>query len=255
MKVFVIIIKYLLILLGVSLPLIAAEIIMYDIPSNFSITGIISIFVFIGSLFYPILRIVQSTSEIFSTSINLELRLRKLIFTILLSIYVFTNQFFFYSVIKDLNDSFEKYNRYKILTSTNVLEKEKTLILETRNQMLDNRAFTGIEERIYSGVDYNKDVFNIWNQHEEFPIEKILENSKKEDFKVINPIHENFKPVYISCLLYSISVMTNTDTFGIAPNSWEVKLFTGLEKIFSLFFLVLVLGMIFSGWWTKNESR
>ncbi|HYG52877.1 MAG TPA: hypothetical protein VD905_18370 [Flavobacteriales bacterium] len=182
----------------------------------------------------------------------MEIRILFICYSFIITVFTIVHLFFLSITIGDYNNAVEKYYSYQYLIKYNDADWQKFVSRET--VLNDQVSINGVSKKLFSGVDYNGEYFSDENQYSKFPIERIEENSKKPITEVIRPIHENTAPVYWKCLLFSVSIITNTSDFGLQPASWDAIAIVIAGKLIYIIYLIIVVGLLFTGFWKKKPE-
>lgn len=113
----------------------------------------------------------------------------------------------------------------------------------------DIRAFKGIDERLWSGVDWLPDVSN--NRH--YSVREMREAARRNE--IVRFLPDERAAVFFQCLHLSIATITSTGYGDIVPSRPISRFFTDIEMLSGTSLLVVALGIVFSNSWERNEPR
>jgi ion channel len=168
-------------------------------------------------------------------------------------ILMFTGLYYSMAFRGDLSDAISKYTHYR---------HEGQLVragLRSRVRLLleDRRAFRGIRERMWSGVDWPKGKTQVQEGYppEEFEVSlnDSLALSRRGIKDVVRFIPEARADVFADCLHFSIVTMATLGYGDIVPHSRSVKLTSDFQVISGLVLLVVALGMTLGDWWKAQK--
>lgn len=192
---------------------------------------------FITSLFFFI--------DCFNRSGKIYIKLLKIVLTYSIMIFSFASLYYLESYMGDYNDArskFYHYNEFYMLKNTKPIVEKKNKFISYNYKLEDERAFRGINNRLWSGVDYNYRTGEV-----EFTDEIIAnaENSDDNIPEIIKYIPENRFDVYVDCLYFSTITITTVGFGDISPSLWYSKVTVALEVIFGQALIVLAVGFFF----------
>lgn len=168
-------------------------------------------------------------------------------------ILMFTGLYYSMAFTGDLSDAISKYNHYR---------HEGQLVragLRSRVRLLleDRRAFRGMRERMWSGVDWPTGEIQVQEGYppEEFEVslDDSLALSRRDIRDVIRFIPEARAGIFADCLHFSIVTMATLGYGDIVPRSRGAKLASDLQVISGVVLLVVALGMALGDWWRSQN--
>lgn len=233
-----------------------SPIIFVELFSSFienSSSRIIAAILIISFLATPLLSIASAiiyTINSFKKHKNTYEKLLKLVITYIILILNFSNLYYIESCMGDYTDATSQYFNYSSYTGPfadipSVVEEKNRLI--SNNYKFDSeRAFKGINNRLWSGVDYKT---MDYRQEEVKFTDEIIANSDipiNHLDKIVNFIPDNRIEVYTDCLYLSTMTISNFGFENITPNLWYSKLTVTLEIILGQVLVVLAVGFFFS---------
>lgn len=104
----------------------------------------------------------------------------------------------------------------------------------------DIRAFKGIDERLWSGVDWHPDAPN----DREYSVREMRQEARRK--QIVRFLPEERAAVFFQCLHLSIATITSTGYGDITPARPVSRLFTDIEMLSGTSLLVVALGIVFS---------
>jgi hypothetical protein len=206
------------------------------------------------SIILPIMLALIQSIHLFGKNTDRIKKIKQFGCYFLATIIIFANFYYLSSATNDYHDAINKYLKYSYL-KINPSTERKELVLKNNSLLEDSRAFEGIDDRLFYGVDYPR---NNWWDSEEFSIESIFDNLGEnvapfgDDSAVVMPKADNRVSVYSSCFLFSVSILTNSENLDIIPKTWDTKLMVAFEKLLSFAYLILFIGMLLNDWWRKK---
>lgn len=111
------------------------------------------------------------------------------------------------------------------------------------------RAFNGIDERLWSGVDWLPGVPN----DREYSVKEMRQAARRNH--IVRFLPEERAAVFFQCLHLSIATITSTGYGDITPARPISRFFTDIEMLSGTSLLVVALGIVFSKSWERNEPR
>jgi Ion channel. len=217
-----------------------------DENRNFdSFMSFIAVILWLLSLVFPITLVLLCLTVAFRSEPKRK-QLANVLCSYFVLIIVFAGLYYSFSFIADYNDAMERYdfvNNHK----NDLLEGNGEAIYLARSS---SRAFSGIRERLWTGVDYAlysnhyTDDVNIWAKQSEIPMRDLI----------------FFRPdarlsVFGDCLHFSVISMATVGFGDIAPTKWYSKLACDIQVILGQILFVVALGMLFSGWSGDTKGR
>ncbi len=113
----------------------------------------------------------------------------------------------------------------------------------------DLRAFKGIDDRLWSGVDWLPNVPN----DREYSVREMRQVARRKH--IVRFLPEERAAVFFQCLHLSIATITSTGYGDITPARPLSRFFTDIEMLSGTSLLVVALGIVFSNFWERNEPR
>ncbi len=190
-------------------------------------------------------------------------------------IIVFSTLYFTFIVIGDFKDQQDKtiyYQRQLALVKSS--PKDYSDFQFIRKQ--DNRAFKGMSEKIWTGVDnpdyqilnqicqdytkahwyslYDNDFIN--GELNEVPLEVILKIAEKEipwNF-LIKFQRQKCGSIFCDCIYFSVITIATLGYGDISPNLWYVKLASIVEVICGFAIFVFAINFLFISWQNSPSS-
>ena len=146
------------------------------------------------------------------------------------------------AAIGDHNDAVDKRNYYGNFGAVRPPE--------SLPRWRTDRAFVGIEARLFTGVDWPEDELGVEYLRgvEEVPVAVMVERARGSHEEVVR-----FDPgarlvVFGDCLFLSVATLANLNT-DIVPKHWDTKLTVATEGLCGLALIVVALGMVLGNWW------
>jgi hypothetical protein len=179
---------------------------------------------------------------------------RALVTTVLTSYFslmlVFASMFFEAAFFGDLQDAIFKYERYR----ADALAHVDGPLYESR------RAFTGIERRFWSGVDWpvRAGTFpgGLPPGSYRVSVAQMRQTAaSRTENDVIQYIPEARLAIFGDCLHLSIVTMTTVGYGDIAPRSLAARFASDIEAICNTLLLIFGLGMIFGDWRAARRAK
>jgi Ion channel len=168
----------------------------------------------------------------------------------LANIIIFTGLYYCFALVGDRADAVAKFYHYEKWDREKKEFVEKYSIPE-RPQIRTQRAFNGIQDRLFTGVDWlADDSVPFWA---EVPLPFMLKRAKMDFDEVVVFVPESRAGVLLDCLHFSIVTSATVGYGDISPNTWYTKLTADFQIVQSVVLVVLVLGMLFGGWWEPKE--
>lgn len=113
----------------------------------------------------------------------------------------------------------------------------------------DLRAFKGIDDRLWSGVDWLPDAPN----DRDYSVKEMRAAARRN--QIVRFLPDERAPVFFQCLHLSIATITSTGYGDITPAKPIARLFTDIEMLSGTSLLVVALGIVFSNFWDRNAPR
>ena len=110
----------------------------------------------------------------------------------------------------------------------------------------DKRAFNGIDERLWSGVDWLPDVPN----DRQYSVAEMRRAARRN--QIVRFLPEARTAVFLQCLHLSVATITSTGYGDITPARPMSRFFTDIEMLSGTTLLVVALGMVFSNYWERT---
>lgn len=216
---------------------------------------------FLLAFLLPVYLEIKFVIKCFRNSTKVEM-LNTILHTYIAGIIIFSGVYYQCALFGDLIDANIKYTFY---------HEQKYIKKHIPDweyiKAKDNRAFVGMDSRLWSGYDYpNNQIFSLYKEKDdlfspelrdelyELDINQIMKivDLKKDDLEVIKLIPDNQKDVFFECLYFS-TLCISTGGFGeISPNVWYTKLFASVEILIGVTLFVFAIGMMFGD---RNEFR
>jgi hypothetical protein len=158
----------------------------------------------------------------------------------------FSGLYYSLSTIGDYKDAQEQYNYY--WNQRKHLEAGRIQVVLRRQH--DDRAFKGINERLWHGIGQHFPAF-VDREAVDLPVEHILENAAYADLawgqkQTIKFQPENRLAVWMACFHFSVDTIATVGYGDVAANQWYSRLASDLEVIFGIALLVVGLGLCIS---------
>jgi hypothetical protein len=184
-----------------------------------------------------------------------EHQLTTIVVTYFSVILAFSSIYYGLIIFGDNRDALSKYKYYHSKVSSLVDISNVSIPM-----LADQRAFSGIDQRLWSGVDWiTKDGTNpglFEPQDAQIRLRDILDNAKCNSFSGICHFMPVALPsVIIDCIHFSVSTITTLGYGDITPKSWYAKLFCNIEVLCGISLLGGALSLLFSGWHSAGSSR
>lgn len=163
-------------------------------------------------------------------------------------ILVFTGIYYSMAEFGDNADAFKQYYAYR--TQGQLLERGLTQ--EVRPLVTTERAFRGMESRLWTGLDSR-----VVRGHSASPLSEPTGNEMAQTAlaysagEVIHRDSEACISVFLDCFHFSVMTTTTVGYGDITPAKRYSKLAADLQSLSSLALLVFALGMLFSNWWPE----
>lgn len=175
---------------------------------------------------------------------------RELLATIVCSyfslILVFAGVYYSIAVAGDLEDAQDKYAYYRAV-GANLPPDGATRVW----RLADQRAFRGIDSRLWSGVDW---VPSRFVGVVTLPVEDLIAAARRPIEDVIEFQPDARPTVLGDCLYFSVVTMTTLGFGDITPQLWYAKMAVASQSLSSMVLFVLALGMVFGGWWSSGAA-
>jgi hypothetical protein len=171
------------------------------------------------------------------------------IFSYFALLLAFSGAHYSMSAFGDRVDAEAKYRYYS--DSANYLDPNGEIVAR-----IDSRAYSGIQRRLWSGVDW-PDYRNNQLRDEDrtpVPLEDMIEATKRPLDEVSNFQARGRFGVFGTLVYYSVVTMTLLGYGDIVPTAWYSKAVVSLQILsgFALFYIALM--MVVSNWWAEPET-
>jgi hypothetical protein len=113
----------------------------------------------------------------------------------------------------------------------------------------DVRAFKGIEDRLWSSVDWPPGVPN----DRDYSVREMRQAARQNH--IVRFLPEARLAVFLQCFHLSVATITSTGYGDITPARPLARLFTDIEMLSGTSLLVVALGIVFSNFWERHDSR
>ncbi len=182
---------------------------------------------------------------------------RKHIMIILLSyislIICFGGSYYTMSAFSDRVDAREKHAYYE--QKANYVDPFGKIVVRR-----DSRAFSGINTRLWSGVDWPDYQGNQLRDEQRSPVspaDMILAARKPLD-KISNFQYDERFSVFASTLYFSVVNMTTLGFGDITPKTWFARLTSNIQVLTGLVLFYFGISMVIGNWWadmTESTDR
>ena len=186
---------------------------------------------------------------------------KKLFLVLITYVYMiigFSNTYFLLSYVDDASDSLLKFFTYYQLAQDT---QTKSLMIEKDIRIANKNAFSGMNTRLWSGVD-TKEQLQLWNadyysfdNFEKMPVYFIFEAVKYPQSQVIRYLPNNKFPMYFNCFYFSVSTITSVGYGDITPTSTIARFLVCMEAVFGQLLLALGIASAYSGISDINKSH
>ena len=223
----------------VFLPLIAQKILLwlFSIHSNF--VGVVTVTLLIIMLLLLLITLILLIAKCFDKKTDRKINLLFILYSYISIVLMFASIYFFVTFVSDFRDAKEKY--WHLRDSGNVVAKNSSY--ENKFNSINRLSFTGMNDRLWSGVDYPMDDISSFDED---ILSYKIRLSQEELEKVVRYIPQNSLKVYLDCIHFSIATITTTGYGDITPRTWFAKFTANVETIIGQVLTVLALGMFFT---------
>lgn len=178
-------------------------------------------------------------------------RFRVIVFAYLCMIFVFTGIYFSMAFVADHDYAISCYSHYHYAWQEPSESKSKSAHILPF--VAEPRAFTGIDEHLWSTVDDS-----IGRYLMSFQPDPELYRSQVAQRSYADIVRFRMRAVpdaLSDCLHLSVMTITTVGYGNIAPSRWYSKLATDIEALTGTALFVIALGMAFSQWNPSSQSK
>lgn len=237
-------------LISIVVPIIFVELVSkyeqinFDILKNFVLIGLylVAPILSISIAIYYFTMSFKNYSSIYKKILNI-------VGAYIIIILSFSSIYYMQICIGDRDDAISKYIYYgmysnPLLKDNEVVNEEKNKLISNNYKMESERAFKGINYRLWSGVDY----IDLGHRQEEVKFtDQIIANSDipMNDLNRIIKFVPNRINVYSECLYFSTIAMTTVGFGDISPNLWYSKLTVAVQMFLGQALILFTVGFFF----------
>lgn len=189
----------------------------------------------------------------FKVNRNIYNKLITIVVAYVVLIMSFSSIYYFETYVGDYLDAASKYNFYSFYAKdqpkNSFSEERKKKILSNNYKKEGDRAFKGIKDRLWSGVDYDA-----YYKHEIDFTDEILFGSYGPREDIIKFIPENWKGVYFDCLYFSTITISTVGYGDISPNQWYSKLTVIIQVVLGQALIIFAVGFFFYNLGNNGEK-
>lgn len=219
--------------------------------------NILVVILLLGSFILPVWFLLIFIYRCFKSERNWKLYLSNILHTYIGTIIVFACVYYRTADIADYNDAINKLFDYKKQYLINNMNGTGSRLFEVKDQ----RAFRGIEKRLWTGIDYPPEMYtksdsgyfkNFYTYNRD-TYERLEANSAyriglQTEFseELIQPLAGNRMAVFFDCLYYSTITIATVGFGDISPVSMFAKFVTAVEVLTGVVIMVFAIGFFFS---------
>jgi hypothetical protein len=162
------------------------------------------------------------------------------------NILTFAGLYYLFALEGDRNDAVVRHIYYRGYEISNAWHREhyRSDLPPCKNI----RAFNGISERLFSGVDWGGESDFLERNWAAPSTGYMVERAKQPLEEVVRFLPEERLPVFLGCLHFSITTAATVGYGDIAPNNLSTRLTADLQIALNVILVIFILGMLFSGW-------
>ncbi len=166
-------------------------------------------------------------------------------------ILCFGGSYYTMSAFSDRVDAREKHAYYD--SKSNYLDSSGKIVVRK-----DSRAFSGINTRLWSGVDWPDYKGNQLRNTDRSPVSApdMIQTAKKPLDNISNFQYDARLSVFSSTLYFSVVNMTTLGFGDITPKTWFARLASNIQVLTGLILFYFGLSMVIGNWWADmTESN
>lgn len=223
----------------VFLPLIAQKVLLWLFLVDFKFIGVLTMSLLVIMLLLLLITLISLITKCFDKKSARNTNLLFILYSYISIVLMFSSIYFFVNFISDFRDARDKYWHLHYNQDVVVRGSSSESIFNNINRL----SFNGMNDRLWSGVDYPMNDISILDQD---ILSYKIRISRNDFEKVVQYIPENSLKVYLDCIHFSIATITTTGYGDITPRTWFSRLVANSETIIGQLLSVLALGMFFT---------
>jgi Ion channel len=207
--------------------------------------------IWVASYLIPASLVLYGLKNSFEHTVVPRVRLAVILISYVSVIFSFAGMYFSMCAVADYSDAIQKYIHYYF--------QEVRLRSHLQGKIRykgDERAFRGIEQRLWSGVDWPIDANGqaelLSDEADRISPDQLAERAYNatgpDAAEIAHFIPKARVSVFMDCIHFSVDTVTTLGYGDITPHAWYAKLAADIEALSGLALLVVALGMLFGNW-------